>query len=108
MQADPRGSQKFFEKVLTEILKKFNLKPKFYLATSGALVFLTAPAETEELANGISLGILAKGPTEGPAARFATQEPAETKLETKRGDENAYRKEVEHVEQNTGQKNDMK
>ena len=43
---------------------------------------LTAPAKTEELANGIILGILAGGPAEGPAARFETREPAETKLET--------------------------
>ena len=44
---------------------------------------LTAPAETEELANGSSLGILGKGPAKSPAARFITREPAETKLETK-------------------------
>ena len=100
MQADPRGGQNLLKRNLTEILQKINLKPKFYLATSGALVSLTTPA-IDELANGIRLGIFANGPAEDPAARFAAREPAETKLETKEWNENTDRKEVEHVEQST-------
>ena len=47
------------------------------------------------------MGILGNGPAEVVAARFAGREPVETTLETKLGDENTNRKEVEHVEQST-------